>query len=324
MMIIGAYFVVLIGLGVYTSRKIVSSEEFMVAGRRIPGWAAGLSVMCAYTSSLSYIATPGKSFGSNWNPVLFAYAMLPVALFVTYHIISYYRSIGLISVYEFLEKRLGRWARVYAAISFMLYMIARIAAILYLTALLFDKFAPDLTALLFDKLAPVLANPTYNVILLILVIGVITVIYTLLGGMEAVIWADVMQAVIMLSGIAICCGILTYKIVQGPEPAIVSAWEAGKFSLGKWKLSLADQTLANRTILVMIIFGVTENLRNLMADQNYVQKFAACSTEREAKKSVWVATIIYVIMTTTFIYIGTALYAHYHYNIPGTRHRKTG
>jgi SSS family solute:Na+ symporter len=316
----------------------------MVAGRRIPGWAAGLSVMCAYTSSLSYIATPGKSFGSNWNPVLFAYAMIPVALFVTYYIISYYRSIGLISVYEFLEKRLGSWGRVYAAISFMLYMIARIAAILYLTALLFGQFAHILgnpthniillilvigvitviyailylTALLFGQFAHILGNPTHNIILLILVIGVITVIYTLLGGMEAVIWADVMQAVIMLSGIAICCGILTYKIVQGPEPAIVSAWEAGKFSLGEWKFSLADQGLANRTILVMIIFGVTENLRNLMADQNYVQKFAACSTEREAKKSIWVATIIYVIMTTTFIYIGTALYAHYHYNIPGT------
>jgi hypothetical protein len=75
--ILVAYFAVLIGLGVYTSRKIVSSEEFMIAGRKIPGWAAGLSVMCAYTSSLSYIATPGKSFGSNWNPVLFAYSMVP-------------------------------------------------------------------------------------------------------------------------------------------------------------------------------------------------------------------------------------------------------
>jgi SSS family solute:Na+ symporter len=300
------YFAVLIGLGVYTSRKIVSSEEFMVAGRRIPGWAAGLSVMCAYTSSLSYIATPGKSFGSNWNPVLFAYAMIPVALFVCSFIIAYYRQIGLISVYEFLERRLGTWGRVYAAVSFMLYMIARIAAILYLTALLFGQFAH------------IVDDVTFNIILLITVIGVITVIYTLLGGMEAVIWADVMQAVIMLSGIAVCCGILTYKIVQGPEPAIISAWEAGKFSLGKWKLSLADQGLANRTILVMIIYGISENLRNLMADQNYVQKFAACSNEREAKKSIWVATIIYCIMTTTFIYIGTGLYAHYAYNVPGT------
>jgi len=294
------YFAVLIGLGIYTSRKIVSSEEFMVAGRRIPGWAAGLSVMCAYTSSLSYIATPGKSFGSNWNPVLFAYSMIPVALFVSAFIIDYYRKIGIISVYEFLEKRLGGWGRVYAAISFMLYMIGRIAAILYLTALLFGQFAH------------VLDDATYNLILMILVIGVITIIYTLLGGMEAVIWADVMQAVIMLSGIAVTCAILTYKIVPGPEPAIAAAWDAGKFSLGKLKLSLADQGLANRTILVMIIFGVTENLRNLMADQNYVQKFTSCSDAKEAKKSVWVATIIYCVMTTAFIYIGTALWAFYH------------
>jgi SSS family solute:Na+ symporter len=297
--ILVGYFAVLIGLGVYTSRKIVSSEEFMVAGRKIPGWAAGLSVMCAYTSSLSYIATPGKSFGSNWNPVLFAYSMIPVALFVTYFIISYYRKIGIISVYEFLERRLGSWGRMYAGISFLLYMVGRIAVILFLTALLFDKFAH------------ILENNTQNIILLILIIGIITIIYTLLGGMEAVIWADVMQAVIMISGIIICCAILTYKITAGPDPAIAAAWAEGKFSFGKWDFTLADQTLANRTIWVMIIFGVTENLRNLMADQNYVQKFATCTTVKEAKKSVWVATIIYAFMTTAFIYIGTALWAFY-------------
>ncbi len=300
--ILVAYFVVLIGLGIYTSRKIVTAEEFMVAGRKIPGWAAGLSVMCAYTSSLSYIATPGKSFGSNWNPVLFAYSMIPVALFVSYFIISYYRKIGIISVYEFLERRLGAWGRIYAGISFLLYMIGRIAVILFLTALLFDKFAH------------ILGNQNANIILLILVIGIVTIIYTLLGGMEAVIWADVMQSVIMISGIIVCCAILTYKITTGPDPAINAAIEGGKFSFGKWDFTLADQTLANRTIWVMIIFGVTENLRNLMADQNYVQKFAACKTVKEAKKSIWVATIIYAFMTTAFIYIGTALWAFYQNN----------
>jgi SSS family solute:Na+ symporter len=299
LVILIGYFVVLIGLGIYTSRKIVSSEEFMVAGRRIPGWAAGLSVMCAYTSSLSYIATPGKSFGSNWNPVLFAYMMIPVAFFVCHYIIAYYRKIGIISVYGFLERRLGAWGRIYAAISFMLYMIGRIASILFLTGLLLSMFAHPLEG-------------NANLIAMVVFIGVITIIYTLLGGMEAVIWADVMQAVIMLSGIVIVCIILTYKITTGPEPAIASAWEAGKFSLGKWNLSLMDQTLANRTILVMVIFGLTENLRNLMADQNYVQKYASCSSVKEAKKSIWVATIIYSIMTTLFIYIGTALWAHYH------------
>jgi SSS family solute:Na+ symporter len=300
MVIVLTYFAALVGLGIYTSRKIVSSDEFMMAGRKIPGWAAGLSVMCAYVSSLSYIATPGKSFGSNSNPVLFAYAMIPVAFFVCYFIISYYRKIGLVSVYEFLERRLGSWGRIYASLSFLLYMIGRIAVILYLTALLFGAFAriPGLT-------------PTQNIILLIMIIGVITIFYTLLGGMEAVIWADVMQSVIMLGGLAVCCAILTYRITQGPHPAIVAAWDAGKFSLGKWDFSLADQGLANRTIWVMVLFGITENLRNLMADQNYVQKYISCSDEKQARRSIWVATIIYAIMTTVFIYIGVALWARY-------------
>ena len=303
-LILVAYFVVLIVLGVVASRKIKSSEAFMVAGRKIPGWAAGLSVMCAYTSSISYIATPGKSFDTNWNPVIFAYGMIPVAFFICAFIIPYYRKIKLISVYKFLEDRLGNWGRVYASLSFMLYMIGRIAVILYLACLLLSQFVQPFGEGKFGLEGEALN--TLNIVTLILIVGTITIAYTLLGGMEAVIWADVMQAVIMLSGIVFCAAFLTYHITRGPSPAINLAWDAKKFSLGPYDLSFTS-----RTVLVMIVYAVTENLRNLMADQNYVQKFVACSTEREAKKSVWVATIIYVIMTTIFIYIGTALWAHY-------------
>jgi SSS family solute:Na+ symporter len=305
-LILFAYFAVLIVLGVVTSRKIKTSEGFMLAGRKIPGWAAGLSVMCAYTSSISYIATPGKAFDTNWNPVIFAYGMIPVALFVTAFIIPYYRKINVISVYQFLERRLGNWGRVYASISFMLYMIGRIAVILYLACLLLGSFIQVSKGSMFN-----LDPDTLNIVMLILIVGIITIAYTLLGGMEAVIWADVLQAVIMLSGIIFAAGYLTYQICSGPEPAVAAAWESGKFS---WMshTGAPEYSLFKRTILVMIIYAVSENLRNLMADQNYVQKFASCSTEKEAKRSVWVATVIYVIMTTIFIYIGTALWAYYH------------
>ena len=306
LIILFGYFVVLVVIGVVASRRIKSSEGFMIAGRKIPGWAAGLSVMCAYTSSISYIATPGKSFDTNWNPVIFAYGMIPVALFVCVFIIPYYRKIKLISVYSFLERRLGGWGRVYASLSFMLYMIGRIAVILYLACLLLSWFVQPVKESMFG-----LEKDTLNIIVLILIVGIITIAYTLLGGMEAVIWADVMQAVIMLSGIVFCAIFLTYHICKGPDPAAATAWAAGKFSWLSPQGS-PEYSLTSRTILVMIIYAITENLRNLMADQNYVQKFAACSTEREAKKAVWVATIIYVIMTTIFIYIGTALWAYYH------------
>lgn len=260
----------------------------MVAGRSIPAWAAGLAVMSAYTSSISYIATPGKAFDSNWHPIIFSLCILPVAWLVCKYAVPYYRKTQLISVYSFLEDRLGAWGRVYAALAFVLYMIGRVAVILYLASLLVSTFVP------------------WNIAIVIIAIGLITIIYTLLGGMEAVIWTDVMQSVIMIVGILFCAVGLSYYVFSGSEPLIQSAFDANKFSFGSWDLSLSS-----RTIWVMLIYGVTENLRSLLADQNYVQKYCSVPTEREAKRSIWIAMLIYIPLTAVFLYIGTTLFAFY-------------
>lgn len=282
------YSCVLIGMGVYYTRKCRTAEQFMVAGRSIPAWAAGLAVMSAYTSSISYIATPGKAFDTNWHPIIFSLCILPVAWLVCKYAVPYYRKTHLISVYSFLEERLGAWGRIYAALAFVLYMIGRVAVILYLASLLLSTFVP------------------WNIGLVIIVIGLITIIYTLLGGMEAVVWTDVMQSVIMIVGILFCAVSLSYYVFSGSEPLIQSAIDNNKFSFGSWDLSLSS-----RTIWVMIIYGVTENLRSLLADQNYVQKYCSVPTEREAKRSIWIAMLIYIPLTAVFLYIGTTLSAFY-------------
>jgi len=282
------YSCALIGMGVYYTRKCRTAEQFMVAGRSIPAWAAGLAVMSAYTSSISYIATPGKAFDSNWHPIIFSLCILPVVWIVCKYAVPYYRKTQLISVYSFLEKRLGSWGRVYAALAFVLYMIGRVAVILYLASLLLSTFV------------------SWNIGIVIIAIGLITIIYTLLGGMEAVIWTDVMQSVIMIVGILFCAVSLSYYVFSGSEPLIQSAFDANKFSFGSWDLSLSS-----RTIWVMLIYGVTENLRSLLADQNYVQKYCSVPTEREAKRSIWIAMLIYIPLTAVFLYIGTTLFAFY-------------
>jgi solute:Na+ symporter, SSS family len=292
--ILALYSCVLIGMGVYYKRKCRTAEQFMVADRTIPAWAAGLSVMSAYTSSISYIATPGKAFDSNWHPMIFALCIFPVAWLVCKYAVPYYRETRLISVYSFLEKRLGSWGRIYAAFAFVLYMVGRIAVILYLASLLLDSFIPG------------------KIAIVIIVIGLITITYTLLGGMEAVIWTDVMQSIIMIAGILFCAVSLSIKVFSGPEPLIQTAVSDHKFSLGSLKWTLASQRyLSNRTVWVMIIYGVTEALRSLLADQNYVQKYCSVPTVREAKRSVWIAMLIYIPLTAVFLYIGTALFAFY-------------
>ena len=125
-----------------------------------------------------------------------------------------------------------------------MYEIGRVAVILYLVALLLTKVVP------------------MGIIPLILIVGAITIIYTLLGGMEAVIWTDVMQSAIMLVGVIFCAGALTIYTFSQPDYLIQTAFDQKKFGLGNWHLDLTE-----RTIWVMVIYGIVENLRNLIADQ---------------------------------------------------------
>jgi SSS family solute:Na+ symporter len=282
------YGLVLVGMGVYFFRKTKTSEEFMVAGRSIPAWAAGIAVMSAYTSSISYIAVPGKAFDSNWHPLIFALTALPVAWFVTKYVIPHYRKNNIISVYKYLEDKIGEWSRVYASFLFVLFMIGRTAVILYLSSLLLVSFID------------------IDIRMLIIIIGVVTIVYTLMGGMEAVIWTDVMQSVIMIGGVLFVGYILSTVILSKPDFLIQNAIDANKFSLGDTSFSLSS-----RTIWVMIIYGVTENIRNLMADQNYTQKYASTASEKKAKRSVWIAMLMYLPLTAIFLYIGSALFAFY-------------
>jgi SSS family solute:Na+ symporter len=282
------YGLILVGMGIYFFRKTKTSEEFMVAGRGIPAWAAGIAVMSAYTSSVSYIAVPGKAFDSNWHPVIFALTAIPVTWFVTKYVIPHYRKNNIISVYKYLEDKIGEWGRVYASFSFLLFMVGRTAVILYLSSLLLTSFVD------------------IDIRTLIVIIGVVTIIYTLMGGMEAVIWTDVMQSAIMIGGVLFVAYLLTIEIFAKPEYLIQNAIDANKFSLGDSSLSLSS-----RTIWVMIIYGLSENIRNLMADQNYTQKYASVSTEKEAKRSVWFAMLMYLPLTMIFLYIGSALFAFY-------------
>lgn len=286
--IILVYGLLLLGMGIYFFRKSKTSEHFMVAGRTIPAWAAGIAVMSTYTSSISYIAVPGKAFDDNWHPLIFALTAIPVAWFVTKFVIPHYRKNKIISVYSYLENRIGSWGRIYAAFSFLLFMIGRIAIILYLSSLLLSSFVDA------------------DIGTIIIIVGIITIIYTLMGGMEAVIWTDVLQSVIMIGGILFVGYLLTTAVFVAPENLIQNALEKNKFSLGDINFSFSD-----RTVWVMIIYGITENVRNLVADQNYTQKYSTVGTEKEAKKSVWVAMLIYLPLTAIFLFIGTALFAFY-------------
>jgi SSS family solute:Na+ symporter len=286
--VLALYLVGMVGMGWWFSRRSGTPEQFMKAGGAIPGWAVGISIFGTYVSSISFLALPGKAVGSNWNPFVFSLS-IPLAVWVAVRwFVPFYRRSGEVSAYHHLETRFGAWARTYAVICYLLTQLARMGTIMYLLAL---------------ALAPLTG---WSLTSLILVTGGITIFYTLIGGIEAVIWADVVQSIVLIGGALACAGLLVLRMPEGPGQMFRIAAEHDKFGLGSFGVSLAQPTF-----WVVLIYGLVINLQNFGIDQSYVQRYATAPTEAEARKSVWLGGLLYVPISALFLFIGTGLFAYY-------------
>lgn len=135
LLIILAYLVGMIVIGIYFSRNNKNAEQFTKASGKIPGWAIGLSIYATFLSSNTFLGVPGKAFGSNWNSFVFSLSM-PVAAWVAARFfVPFYRNTGEVSAYTHLENRFGSWARTYAVICFLLTQLARMGSIFFGIAL---------------------------------------------------------------------------------------------------------------------------------------------------------------------------------------------
>ncbi len=278
----------IVGIGVWTSRHSRSSERFMSAGRGIAGWAVGLSIFGTYVSSISFLALPGKAFASNWNAFVFSLAIPAAAWVAAAWIVPFYRASSALSSYEHLEHRFGPWARIYAMTCYLLTQFARSGTIMYLLAL---------------ALAPLTG---WSVPALILVTGVAVIAYALIGGIEAVIWTDVVQSVILIGGALTCAAVLLLRMPDGPGQLVTIAAGAGKFSLGS-----AGPSLRESTIWVVLLYGLFINLQNFGIDQTYVQRYQTARSLADARRSVWLGALLYLPVSAVFFFIGSGLYAYY-------------
>jgi len=288
LVVLVVYLSAMVAMGAWLGRKNTSPDQFMKAGGILPGWVVGISIFGTYVSSISFLALPGKALGGNWNPFVFSLA-LPVAVVVAVrYFVPFYRRRGDVSAYEHLEMRFGAWARTYAVLCFLLTQLARMGTIMYLLAL---------------ALAPLTG---WSLVTLILITGVVTVIYTLMGGMEAVIWADVVQSFVLIGGALACAGLLCFGMPEGPGQIFRLAAADDKFSLGSFGLSVAQPT-----VWVVLAYSLVMNLQNFGIDQNHVQRYATARSERDARRSVWLGALMYLPISAVFLFIGTALFAYY-------------
>ena len=277
---------VLFGSSFYFRNK--SATKFTHGGGKIPAWVVGMSIFATFVSSISFLALPGKAYASNWNAFVFSLS-IPIASFMAVKFfVPLYRGLGSISAYSFLEIRFGAWARIYASVCYILTQLMRTGAILLLLAL------------------PLNAMFGWPIKTIIVITGLAVTFYSMLGGIQAVIWTDAIQGIILIIGAVVCAAILTFSMPGGPTQIFEIAAANNKFSLGSFGFSLADSTF-----WVVLIYGLFINLQNYGIDQNFVQRYMTTSTEKKAKSSALFGSLLYLPVSLVFFYIGTALFAFY-------------
>lgn len=277
-----------VGLFFYLREKKNSNTDYFLAGRNVPWWAAGISLYATGTSAISFIAIPAKSFATNWHLL----AQNVVALFATavvaMLIIPLIRRLNVMSVYQYLEMRFHPSIRTLSSgINIVLQLGGRMSIVLFLPSL---------------ALAAVTGlSVTWSILLM----GLVTIVYTLLGGMKAVIWTDVLQVVVMLGGAFFAIGYVIWHVDGGPSGFFAAAQAEHKMDIFNWAFDIRQPTIWG-----FLLFAVVDII-TYPKDQVMMQRVLATKNPKEAGWSVWTLAAIVVPGSLTFFGIGTALYVFY-------------
>lgn len=288
LLIFGIYLLFVMAFGISFYKKKRSAKGFTTGEGRLPAWALGMSVFATYVSSISFLALPGNAFSKDWNGFVFSLSIPFAAWIFVKFFVPLYRKLGAESAYYFMEKRFGAWSRIYASACYLLTQLARMGAILYLLAL------------------PMHTLMGWSIPMIIIFTGLLVIIYSALGGIEAVVWTDAIQGIILIAGAIACLFTLIYKIPDGWSGFIKVAGENNKFCLGEMHLSLKDSSF-----WLILFYGFFINLQNFGADQSYIQRYIGAKTDKDAVKSVWMGSLLYLPVSLVFFMIGTALWVYY-------------
>jgi SSS family solute:Na+ symporter len=289
LIVIALYFGVVALIGFRFAKRQNSTEAYFLARRSIPSWAMGLSIFATIISSITFIGYPGAAFEGDWNQLVPGFMAVGVLLVVGITLVSFFRHAVKMSAYEYFEKRFGYGARAYSALAF--------------SAGHFSKMG----FVLFTITAAVCGMTGWDKYYVIMGMGALTILYTLIGGLEAVIWTEVLQGIVKIGGVVIVIGVLISIMPGGASAAFNLASDHHKMSLGGFNFNLS----ASDNFWVMIFYGAFWYLQKYAADQTLIQRYLVAKSDRDALKGVALGAILCVPAWTAFMLVGTLLWAYY-------------
>ena len=286
-LVVGAYLLSMLGLGWYFVKRD-GADDYFRGGRHVPWWATGMSLFATGASAISLMAMPGKSYSGNWEFFIvsvFSLMALPIGLFILAPLV---RRLNIKTANEYLERRFGVVARLFASVVFIFAQTAtRFAAIMLLPALALEAIA---------------GVPT---VWGIVIMGTITTLYTFLGGLSAVIWTDTIQGLVMCAAVAGCLILASLRLDEGVAAGFGAAFDFGKFTMLDLSPSLLRLTTMAWLINVLVAsFGG-------ISDQNFVQRVQATRTLGDARRAVATQIFVAVPINVLLFGLGTALWLFY-------------
>ena len=282
------YLVAMVGIGVYFTNKEKDTADYFQGGKKIPWWATGMSLFATMASAISLMTMPGKSYAGNWEwfmVSIFSAITLPISLFILAPII---RKLNIRTSNEYLEYRFGIVARMLGSMIFVLFqMLGRMAPVMLLPSIALN------------------AITGISIEICILVMAAVTISYTFMGGLSAVIWTDTIQGFIMVGTIAACLIMAIIQLNTPIDEALGLAREAGKLRMLDWNWDLTYPTIW------LFFIGTLFTTLNNIGDQNFVQRVQCTSSLRETQKAVGLQMSVAVPINFLLFAVGTALFLYY-------------
>ncbi|MEM0992929.1 MAG: sodium/solute symporter [Bacteroidota bacterium] len=276
-------------LGFVLSKKVSTAKDFYIGRKTTPWWAIGISVLATYVSAMTFLGAPAWSYGSGLSVIAIHLNYPLVIILIMALFLPFFLQIGVVSIYEYQEKRFGKLSRGVISVIFLVTQLLSSATVLVASAF-------------------VIAYITgFTVLTSIVVVSIITLIYTSLGGITAVIWTDVLQSAIFLIGGFIVLFALLGEIPEPISEVLASLKTKGKINPIDTSIDWTKDTTVWAGVIAMTIYHVTV----YGANQMMMQRTLGAKNMGDAKKSLALMGFAAFFIYFLFIFIGV-LFFHYY------------
>jgi solute:Na+ symporter, SSS family len=327
------YFVAITAIGLYMGRREKSLSDFALGGRRVPWWAVMASIIAAETSAATFLGAPGEGYTKK----SLAYVQLVLGLIIGRVIVGHvflkpYFTYKVYTVYDYLGIRFGPWTKGYVSALFLFMRTLASGTRLFIPALVMALAYRMFVAGGQVQFSQQAVTSVWPYVVAIVLLTIVTCLYTAVGGIKAVIWTDVIQACLMFGGALVAIGTLLYHVgglgevvrvvpqltthegyfLHGFEASVVAQWQ-GRHHLsvmGAWdyvKLILAS----DYTLFSALIGATLGNMAAFGTDQDMVQRMLTAETHKKARRSLITAAFMDLPIASAFVFIGILLFVYY-------------